>query len=428
MFDVKKMGEKIAYLRTEKKFTQEQLAEALKISPQAISKWENGKAVPEVPLLCAMSKLFNCSVDRILDPESCVLLNMDFNYEFLVKPRMPVADYSGPDWPKSVSFASLLTALKLFFGLEQRKDIKGRQINDDEEYILQSALANICFGYSYSPDKCIHDSFLIYGLDYEIHSKADYSENEFIALARRQIEHGYPVIIIPKEYIDTILAVGFSDHGQTLKGLGFLEGDDQKNAKINFDQLNQYTGWYKVDCDMMILKPSNEKMPLEKACVNALLRGMTLLSNNEHCGEDKMQGFGVVIYRNWCNLLREENQRNADQIECVFPHAFIHYENKLRTKQFFELCLNIIPGIDKELMTLAINQYNDIIASATEIATIAHQRDSFPKDSLKEKRSHIIEMLRRSSEQEELALNYIQKAAAYILKSITPPQAAGHGN
>ena len=79
-------------------------------------------------------------------------------------------------------------------------------------------------------------------------------------------------------------------------------------------------------------------------------------------------------------------------------------------------------------MTLAINQYNDIIASATEIATIAHQRDSFPKDSLKEKRSHIIEMLRRSSEQEELALNYIQKAAAYILKSITPPQAAGHGN
>lgn len=39
-----------------------------------------------------------------------------------------------------------------------------------------------------------------------------------------------------------------------------------------------------------------------------------------------------------------------------------------------------------------------------------HQRDSFPKDSLKEKRNHIIEMLRRSSEQEELALYYIQKS------------------
>lgn len=416
MFDVKKMGEQIAHLRMEGNYTQEQLAEELKVSPQAVSKWENGKAVPEVPMLCEISRLFNCSVDRILDPSSCVLRNMDFDYEFLVKPRIPVADYSGPEWPKSISSASLLTAVKLFFGLEQRKDTKGRQINDDEEYILQSAIANICFGYSYSPGKCIHDSFLIYGLDYEICSKADYSEDEFIALACKQIERGYPVVIIPKEYTDTIFAVGFSDHGQILKGLGFLEGDDQKNARINFDQLNQYAGWYKVDCDVMIIKSSDKKMPLAKACVNALFRGITLLSNNEHCGEDKMQGYGVVIYRNWCELLREENQRDADQIECVFPHAFIHYENKLRTKQFFELCINIIPGIDKELMTLAINQYNDIISAATKIATIAHQRDSFPKDSLKEKRNHIIEMLRRSSEQEELALCYIQKAAAYIQK------------
>ena len=123
--------------------------------------------------------------------------NMCFDYEFLVKPRLPVADYSGPEWPKSISSASFLTALKLFFGLEQRKDGKGCQINDDEEYILQSAIANICFGYSYGPDEYIHDCFLIYGLDYEIHSKADYSEDEFISLACKQIEHGYPVIILP---------------------------------------------------------------------------------------------------------------------------------------------------------------------------------------------------------------------------------------
>lgn len=414
MFNVKNMGEQIAHLRRGRNYTQEQLAEKLKVSPQAVSKWENGNAVPEVPMLCEISRIFNCSVDRILDPSSCVLRDMDFDYEFLVKPRIPVADYSGPEWPKSISSASFLTAVKLFFGLEQRRDIKGRQINDDEEYILQSAIANICFGYSYGPERFIHDSFLIYGLDYEMHSNADYSEEEFIALACRQIEHGYPVIIVPKEYTDTIFAVGFSHHGQVLKGLGFLEGDDQKNARINFDQLNQYDGWYRIDCDMMMIKPSNEKMPLDKACVNALLRGTAMLLNNEHCGEDKMQGYGMVIYRNWCDLLREENQRDADQIECVFPHAFIHYENKLRTKQFFELCINTIPGIDKESMTLAVNQYNDIVSFATEIATIAHQRDSLPKDSLKEKRNDIIEMLRRSSEQEELALKCIQKAVAYI--------------
>ncbi|MDE5587912.1 MAG: helix-turn-helix domain-containing protein [Acetatifactor sp.] len=416
MFDVKKMGEQIAYLRRESNYTQEQLAEELKVSPQAVSKWENGKAVPEVPMLCEMSRLFNCSVDKMLDPSSCVLRNMNFDYEFIVKPRLPVADYSGPEWPKSISFASLFTALKLFFGLEQRRDGKNCQINDDEEYILQSAITNICFGYSWSPDECIHDSLLIYGLDYEIHSRADYSEDEFISLACRQIEHGYPVIIIPKEYTDNVFAVGFSDHGRILKGLGFLEGDDQKNARINFDQLSEYMGWYRVDCDLVTLRPSNEKMPLAKACVNAFLRGIKLLLNDSHSGEDKMQGYGMVIYRNWCDLLREENQANADRIECVFPHAFIHYENKLRTRQFFELCKNIIPDINKELMDLAISQYNDIVSFGTEIATIAHLQDSFPRDSLQEKRNHIIDMLRRSSEQEELALSYIQKAAANIQK------------
>ena len=414
MFDAKEIGKQIARLRIRNKYTQERLAEKLKVSPQAVSKWENGKAVPEVALLCELSKLFNCSVDRMLNPAASVLRSMDFNYEFVVKPRIPVADYSGPEWPKSISAASALTALKLFFGLEQRRDNKNRQINDDAEYILQSAITNICFGYSYAPEEWVHDSFAIYGLDNEIHSQTDYSENEFIALACNQIEHGYPVVIIPKEYTDMIFAVGFSDYGQTLTGLGFLEGDDQKNASLNFDRLNQYAGWYKLDCDMMTFKFINGKMPLDKACTNALSRGITLLLNNDQCGEDQMQGYGMVIYQNWCDLLREENRKNADQMECVFPHAFIHYENKLRTKQFFELCIDIIADIDKELMAMAISQYDSILSFATEIATIAHQRDSFSKDLLKEKRNYIIEMLRRSSEQERLALSYIQKAMANI--------------
>lgn len=88
----------------------------------------------------------------------------------------------------------------------------------------------------------------------------------------------------------------------------------------------------------------------------------------------------------------------------------------MRTKQFLELCGSVIHGIDKELMALAVDQYHDIVASAAEIATITHHRDALPKDSLKEKRNQMIEMLRRSSEQEELALQYIQKAAASIQK------------
>ncbi len=40
--------------------------------------------------------------------------------------------------------------------------------------------------------------------------------------------------------------------------------------------------------------------------------------------------------------------------------------------------------------------------------------NSFPADSLMEKRNHIIEMLKRSAEREELALSFLKKEAADI--------------
>lgn len=53
---------------------------------------------------------------------------------------------------------------------------------------------------------------------------------------------------------------------------------------------------------------------------------------------------------------------------------------------------------------------------AEKIAAITHTQDSLPKEALKDKRTEIIDMLRRSCELEELALSYIQKAAANLQK------------
>ena len=61
-------------------------------------------------------------------------------------------------------------------------------------------------------------------------------------------------------------------------------------------------------------------------------------------------------------------------------------------------------------MASAIRQYNEIMNFAGEIASIAQELDSLPKGELKDKRNYIINMLRRSREQEALALSYIQKA------------------
>lgn len=59
-------GEKIAKLRKENNYTQEQLAELLSVSRQSVSKYESGLAYPETEKLIKLSELFDCSVDYLL--------------------------------------------------------------------------------------------------------------------------------------------------------------------------------------------------------------------------------------------------------------------------------------------------------------------------------------------------------------------------
>jgi transcriptional regulator with XRE-family HTH domain len=59
-------GEKLAKLRKESNLTQEELAEKLFVTRQAVSKWEQDLAFPETEKLVQISKLYNCSVDYLL--------------------------------------------------------------------------------------------------------------------------------------------------------------------------------------------------------------------------------------------------------------------------------------------------------------------------------------------------------------------------
>ena len=60
------LGKRIASFRKENNLTQEQLAEMLNVTPQAVSKWENDIACPDISLLPELAKTFNVSVDELL--------------------------------------------------------------------------------------------------------------------------------------------------------------------------------------------------------------------------------------------------------------------------------------------------------------------------------------------------------------------------
>jgi DNA-binding XRE family transcriptional regulator len=66
MLDAKAVGNKINQLRNANSLSQDQMAEKLFVTRQAISRWEVGQSLPSIDSLLEMSKLFHVSFEEIL--------------------------------------------------------------------------------------------------------------------------------------------------------------------------------------------------------------------------------------------------------------------------------------------------------------------------------------------------------------------------
>lgn len=67
MFDMELTGKRLAKFRRDANMTQMEVAEKLGISFQAVSYWERGKTMPDISKLVQIARLYNVSIDAILD-------------------------------------------------------------------------------------------------------------------------------------------------------------------------------------------------------------------------------------------------------------------------------------------------------------------------------------------------------------------------
>ena len=74
-------ADKLKELRKQKGISQEQLAEKIYVSRQAITKWESGNGIPDIENLIAISSLFNESLDSLLSEEKSLISKHEFLYE-----------------------------------------------------------------------------------------------------------------------------------------------------------------------------------------------------------------------------------------------------------------------------------------------------------------------------------------------------------
>ena len=76
-------NEKLKKLRKEEGLTQEQLAEKLNVSRQAITKWETGEGVPDIENIKQISNLFNVTIDELLKEEKNINIEKREKYSYV---------------------------------------------------------------------------------------------------------------------------------------------------------------------------------------------------------------------------------------------------------------------------------------------------------------------------------------------------------
>ena len=63
------IGQNIAKWRRDKGLTQDQLAEQLSVSAQAVSKWENDVSMPDITMLPKLAEIFGVTIDQLFSRE-----------------------------------------------------------------------------------------------------------------------------------------------------------------------------------------------------------------------------------------------------------------------------------------------------------------------------------------------------------------------
>lgn len=78
-------SEKLKAKRKEFGMSQEQLAEKISVSRQAITKWETGSGMPDIENILAIASLFNTTVDELLSSERQTHSSSDFFHESTIE-------------------------------------------------------------------------------------------------------------------------------------------------------------------------------------------------------------------------------------------------------------------------------------------------------------------------------------------------------
>lgn len=121
-----RIGKFISKLRKDKKLTQEDLAEKLKVSSKSISRWETGKCMPDISLLIPLSEILEVTVNELITGEHIEDKNIKEQTELAIKETINYSNSKLKREKKKLIFALtfILLLLSIIFGTVDYNRIK----------------------------------------------------------------------------------------------------------------------------------------------------------------------------------------------------------------------------------------------------------------------------------------------------------------
>lgn len=175
-------GANIKELRQKNNMTQEKLAELLNISPQAVSRWETGAAMPDISLLLPLANLFNVTTDYLLgmDTYQKDLRKAEFDEAFFEywkhddkEKNYEIAVQAVAEYPGNMEYMEWLASAEFYVAFEKEQD----------EFIclLDSAIKHYKIVLTSQPAPNLHDKAL-HGIVLSYHWKGDLESAKQYAL------------------------------------------------------------------------------------------------------------------------------------------------------------------------------------------------------------------------------------------------------
>lgn len=127
-----KLNEQITFLRKEKGVTQEELANVLGVTNQAVSKWESAQCCPDIQLLPELADYFGVSIDELMGHKVKGIIKADTE-PFPVDPKLESAIIIAKEAGK---ISTSILQRKLCIGYGRSKSIIEKM--ESLEYIIKA--------------------------------------------------------------------------------------------------------------------------------------------------------------------------------------------------------------------------------------------------------------------------------------------------